>query len=125
MKELTRAEEEVIQVLWTLQEAVVHDVIAALPDPKPAYNTVSTVVRTLEKKGFVDHRAYGKTHLYFPVVARDDYRRQSLRSLMGRYFNGSFEQMVSFFARNENLSLREVDDLMRHLKDELDPKRDV
>ncbi|MGB3619443.1 MAG: BlaI/MecI/CopY family transcriptional regulator [Catalinimonas sp.] len=125
MKELTRAEEEIMQVLWRLKKGVVRDVIAALPEPKPAYNTVSTVIRILEKKGFVDHEAYGKTHLYFPLVARDDYRRQSLRSLMGRYFNGSFEQMVSFFAKEENLSLREVDDLMSHLKDELNPDDDV
>ncbi|SDL66760.1 Predicted transcriptional regulator [Catalinimonas alkaloidigena] len=122
MKELTKAEEEIMQVLWQLGKAFVKDIIEELPEPKPAYNTVSTIVRILEKKEFVGHKAYGKTHEYFPRIDRDTYRKQFLKSLMGRYFNGSFRQMVSFFAKEENLSLKEVDELMRYLKDDIQPE---
>jgi len=91
MKELTKAEEQIMLVLWRLEKSFVKNVIDCLPDPKPAYNTVSTIVRILEKKGFVAHNAYGKTHEYYPVVSRDDYKKRFLKSFIKRYFGNSFQ----------------------------------
>lgn len=119
MKELTKAEEQVMQVLWRLDGAFVKDVIDQLPEPKPAYNTISTIIRILEKKGFVDHESYGKTYRYFPVVSKRDYSKSYLRSVIQGYFGNSFRQMVSFFAREENLTLEEIEEIMEKVKEEL------
>ena len=112
--ELTRAEEQVMQVLWRRGPCFVKDVLAELPAPTPAYNTVSTIVRILETKGFVDHEAFGRTHRYFVLVAQDEYRRFSLRKLLGGYFGDSFGRLVSFFAKEENLDATQLDELLRH-----------
>ena len=119
MKELTRAEEEIMQVLWRLEKAFVKDIVDALPDPKPAYNTVSTIIRILEKKGFVAHRAFGKTFEYFPQVARDDYKKSFLKSFLNRYFGNSLQEMVSFFASDRDISLEELEHIQRLLHDEI------
>ena len=115
MKELTRAESQVMQILWRLEKGFVNDVIEALPKPKPAYNTVSTIIRILEKKGFVAHKSYGKTHEYYPLVSRSQYTRFYLNNLVSGYFEGSFQSLVSFFAEND-LATHEIDELMTHLK---------
>ncbi|ARS36122.1 BlaI/MecI/CopY family transcriptional regulator [Pontibacter actiniarum] len=120
MKELTKAEEEIMQVLWKLKQAFVRDILEELPEPKPAYNTVSTIVRILENKGFVGHEAFGKSHQYYPLVAQDKYKSFFLKSFMRGYFGGSFERLVSFFAKDNNLDVRELDELMRHVKQDLD-----
>lgn len=120
MKELTKAEEQIMQVLWRLEKAFVKDVIERLPDPKPAYNTVSTIVRILEKKGFVAHNAYGKTHEYFPVVSRDDYKKRFLKSFIKRYFGNSFQEMVSFFASDRDISLGEMEEIRELLNEEIE-----
>jgi len=112
--ELTRAEEQVMQVLWRRGPCFVKDMLAELPAPTPAYNTVSTIVRILETKGFVDHEAFGRTHRYFVLVAQDEYRRFSLRKLLGGYFGDSFGRLVSFFAKEENLDATQLDELLRH-----------
>lgn len=117
MKELTKAEDQIMRVLWKLKRAFVKDIIEELPDPKPAYNTVSTIVRILETKGFVDHRAYGKTHEYFPIVAREKYTQFYLNNMVKGYFNGSFASLVSFFAKENQLKVGELDDLVRQLED--------
>lgn len=96
------------------------DLVDAMPDPKPAYNTVSTIIRILEKKGFVDHHAYGKTHEYYPLVGRDEYTRSYMKRFMRNYFSGSFKEMVSFFAREDNMSLTDFDELMEDVKRELE-----
>jgi BlaI family penicillinase repressor len=119
VKELTRAEEEIMQVLWRLRKAFVKDIIEELPDPKPAYNTVSTIIRILEKKGFVSHRAFGKTHEYFPLVARDDYKKRFLKSFMKRYFGDSLQEMVSFFASDRDIGLEELEQLQALLREEI------
>lgn len=119
MKELTRAEEEIMQVLWRLREAFVKDIVEKLPDPKPAYNTVSTIIRILEKKGFVSHRAYGNTHEYYPLVARDDYKKKFLKSFMKRYFGDSLQEMVSFFASDRDIGLEELEQLQTLLREEI------
>ena len=112
--ELTRAEEQVMQVLWRRGPSFVKEVLAELPAPALAYNTVSTIVRILETKGFVDHEAFGRTHRYFVLVAQDDYRRFSLRKLLGGHFGNSFGRLVSFFAKEENLDAAQLDELLRH-----------
>ena len=88
MKELTKAEEQIMQLLWEQEKAFVKDIVDQMPDPKPAYNTVSTIIRILEKKGFVGHNAYGKTHEYFPLIARKDYTRNYMKSFISNYFSG-------------------------------------
>ena len=120
MKQLTKAEEQIMQILWTLDEAFVNDIIDKMPEPKPAYNTVSTIVRILEKKGFVDHRAYGKTHQYFPIISKTDYTRSFMKNFMGNYFGSSFREMVSFFAREDKMTVSEIETLMEDVKKELE-----
>ena len=120
LKELTRAEEQVMQILWKLKEGFVKDIIADMPEPKPAYNTVSTIVRILEQKGFVAHKAFGKSHQYYPIVDKAMYSKFFLNNFISGYFSGSFERMVSFFAKENNLELKDVDELMQHVKKDLD-----
>lgn len=123
MKELTKAEEQVMQVLWELENCFVKDVIDKFPEPKPAYNTVSTIVRILEKKGFVDHEAFGKTHRYFPIVDKNDYTRSYMKNFVQNYFSDSYRQMVSFFAKDNNLSLKELEELKTLVEKQINNKR--
>lgn len=123
MKELTKAEEQVMQLLWKLEKAFVKDIIEKIPDPKPAYNTVSTIIRILEKKGFVDHNAYGKTHEYFPLISRKEYTRSFMKNFMRNYFSGSFQEMVSFFAKEDNMSISELDELIDDVKRDIENKK--
>ncbi|HLT80453.1 MAG TPA: BlaI/MecI/CopY family transcriptional regulator [Cyclobacteriaceae bacterium] len=116
MKELTRAEDQVMQVLWKLEKAFVKDIIEHLPKPKPAYNTVSTIVRILESKGFVGHKAYGKTHEYFPLISREKYTRFYLSNVVKNYFDGSYRNLVSFFAKDQKLDIRELEQLIKEIK---------
>ena len=116
LKELTRAEDQVMQILWKLGKGFVKDIIEEMPEPKPAYNTVSTIVRILETKGFVDHKAYGKTHEYFPLITKDRYTKFYLNNLLKGYFNGSFQNLVSFFAKENKLDAKEMEQLLQELK---------
>ena len=116
MQTLTRAEEEIMHKLWQLKKAYVKEVLEELPTPKPAYNTVSTIMRMWEKKGVVGHEKKGKSYLYFPLLQKDEYKKQSLKKLIQGYFEGSFANMASFFAKEENLSVDELDEVMKHLK---------
>lgn len=116
MKQLTKAEEEVMHVLWQLQKCNVASIIEELPEPKPAYNTVSTIVRILEGKGFVDHEKQGKGYLYFPVVKKADYSNQSINKLVDGYFQGSFKSMVSFFMKKNDMSLKELESILQEIK---------
>jgi BlaI family transcriptional regulator, penicillinase repressor len=120
MKELTKAEEQIMQLLWKKEKAFVKDLVADMPDPKPAYNTVSTIVRILETKGFVAHQAYGKTHEYYPLISKDEYRSFYLKSMVSTYFGGSFQKLVSFFAKDNDLDVQELEELMKHAKKDLD-----
>ncbi len=120
MKELTKAEEQVMQLLWKKEKAFVKDLIEEMPKPKPAYNTVSTIIRILEKKGFVGHNAYGKTHEYYPLISKKDYTRKFMKNFMRNYFSGSFQEMVSFFAKEDNMSLSELDEMMKDVKRDLE-----
>ena len=116
MKELTKAEEQVMQILWEIEKGFVKDVVEQMPDPKPAYNTVSTIIRILEKKGFVGYTAYGKTHEYYPLIAKEDYTRDYLGQVVKNYFSNSFKQMVSFFANDKKISLRELDEIRKMME---------
>ena len=115
MKQLTKAEEEVMQVLWKLKKTNVASLIEELPEPKPAYNTVSTIVRILESKGFVDHEQLGKGYLYFPIVKKEEYSNQSINKLVDNYFQGSFKSMVSFFVNKNDISLKEMETILKEI----------
>ena len=116
MKQLTKAEEEVMHVLWQLEKSNVAGVIDELPEPKPAYNTISTIIRILESKGFVDHEKEGKGYLYFPIVKKSDYSNQSINKLVEGYFQGSFKSMVSFFMKKNDMSLSELESILNEIK---------
>lgn len=113
MKELTKAEEQIMQVLWIIKQGFVKDVIAELPEPKPAYNTVSTIIRILEGKGFIDHEAFGTTHRYFPIVNIEDYKNFASEKLLSSYFGNSVEKMFSFFIKREKVDLKEADEILK------------
>ncbi|WP_304142707.1 BlaI/MecI/CopY family transcriptional regulator [Mesoflavibacter zeaxanthinifaciens] len=115
MKPLTKAEEDIMQVLWQLEKANVKDIIKVLPEPKPAYNTVSTIVRILESKGFVDYEKKGKGHVYFPILKKQDYSNQSLNKLMENYFQGSFKSMVSFFVKKNDINIEELESVLKEI----------
>ena len=118
MKQLTKAEEEIMQVLWQLEKANVKSIIESLPEPKPAYNTVSTIVRILEHKGFVDHEKLGKGHFYFPVIKREAYSNQSINKLVDNYFQGSFKSMVSFFVKSNDVDVNDIEALLKDINKE-------
>jgi predicted transcriptional regulator len=116
IKELTRAEEQIMQVLWELKKTFVKNIINELPNPKPAYNTVSTIVRILETKGFVGHEAFGKSHQYYPLVSREDYKSFATQKLLTNYFENSVESMFSFFVKENKIDLKEADEIFKLLE---------
>nr|WP_295929239.1 BlaI/MecI/CopY family transcriptional regulator [uncultured Dyadobacter sp.] len=111
MEQLNHSEENIMRILWDLNEGVIHDIIERIPDPKPPYTTVSSIVRLLEKKGFIDHKAYGKTHVYFPAIGKEDYAKKSFSNLVKHYFQGSPKNIVSFMVQENVLQPDEVDEL--------------
>jgi BlaI family transcriptional regulator, penicillinase repressor len=123
--QLTKAEEQIMQILWDLGEGMVRDIRDRFSDPKPARNTISTIVRVLESKGVVSYRPEGNTHVYFPLVSKQEYSKKQLFSLMKNYFNNSFPQMATFFARENDLTIEELEQLMDEAKEELkNPEND-
>ena len=119
MKELTKAEEQVMQQLWVLGETNVKSIIEKLPEPKPAYNTISTIIRILETKGFVDHKKVGKGYVYFPIVSKEIYKKAFMKRFMTHYFQGSFKELVSFFAKEDKMDIGDFEELMNDVKSEL------
>lgn len=117
MNTLTKAEEQIMQILWDEKEGFVKDLLKKFPEPKPAYNTVSTIIRILEKKGFVDHKSFGKSHQYFPLVSRDQYRNERFSYLMKDYFNNSMKQVLSHFGSSGSLNLKEADEIIQMMED--------
>jgi BlaI family penicillinase repressor len=113
IKDLTKAEEQIMQVLWQIEQGFVKDVIDILPEPKPAYNTVSTIIRILEVKGFIAHRSFGKAHQYYAIVSKEDYKRHATEKLLGGYFENSVESMFSFFVKEEKIDLSDVDEILK------------
>ncbi len=118
MKELTRAEEQLMHILWKQKKAFVKDLIEQLPNPKPAYNTISTIIRILEKKGFVSHKAYGKSHEYFPLVKKTEYTKKYFKNFLKNYFGNSFEQMLSFFSNEDEISTEELQKIIDFIEKE-------
>ena len=115
--ELTKAEEQIMQVLWDLETASVKEIIEQLPTPKPAYNTVSTIIRILETKNFVSHKAVGRGHMYYPLMKKTEYSNQSLQKLVDGYFNGSFNSMVSFFMKKNDVDMNELESILQQIND--------
>jgi BlaI family transcriptional regulator, penicillinase repressor len=113
IRPLTRAEEEVMLILWQLGRGFVKDVLAEMPEPKPAYNTVSTIIRILEKKGFVGYTAYGKTHEYHPLISQTDYKRYEMQQLLETYFDNSLTKLVSFFVKDHDLTTQDLDEIIQ------------
>ena len=112
MRKLTKAEEEIIQVLWELESAFLKELMEALPEPKPSQSTVSTILRILEKKGFIGHKSYGKSFQYYPLVTKEVYAQEYFGNYLDNYFGGSFKKMLSFFVKREDLDLHTLNELL-------------
>ncbi|MDT8402004.1 MAG: BlaI/MecI/CopY family transcriptional regulator [Bacteroidales bacterium] len=123
MKDLTKSEEQIMQILWKIKKGFVKDILEHFPEPRPAYNTVSTIVRILQDKGFVNHIAYGRTHEYFPLISKEEYTRSRMSYLVNDYFSSSFKKMVSFFAREERISLKEMEDIIKLMEEEIERQK--
>ena len=123
MKELTKAEEQIMQILWRIGKGYVNDVLEYFPDPKPAYNTVSTFIRILEKKGVVDHEVFGKAHRYYPLISKKEYTRFTMKQMLSGYFSNSYKQMVSFFASENDLSLKEMEEIRQLMEQQISAKK--
>lgn len=117
IKELTKGELQIMQILWDIEKGVINDVLDRMEVPKPAYTTVSTIVRILEKKGFVGHQSYGKTHEYYPLIGRKEYTGNYMNSVLTNFFDDSVSQLVSFFAEREKISVREMNEIMTVLRE--------
>lgn len=113
MEKLTNKQEEIMQILWQLEKAFVNDILEKMPEPKPHYNTLSTIVRLLEEKGYVDHKSYGKSHQYFPRITIESYRSVFVKDSMKKYFNNSIANLVNFFVKDEKLSNEEIEELLQ------------
>ena len=116
MQKLAKREEQIMQVLWELNKAFVKEIVEAFPAPKPHYNTISTLVRILEDKGFIGHTAFGKTHQYYPIITKDDYQKTAVGDVLGKYFDNSYSKMVTYFAQQENISEGELEDIIKLIK---------
>ena len=116
IKNLTRAEEDVMHYLWQLDRCTVSNILDAMPEPRPPHSSISSIVRILERKGYVDHKAYGRTYEYFPIITKEEYGRRNVLSLIRDYFNGSPSELVSFLVNKEETSLDELQALIEDLK---------
>jgi len=118
LKQLTKAEEQFMQILWQLELASVKEIITELPKPKPAYNTVSTIIRILETKGIVAHKKFGKGYKYYPLIKKETYSNQSINKLVNGYFEGSFKSMVSFFVKKNDIDMTELESILKELNND-------
>ncbi len=115
-KRLTKAEEQIMHILWGLEQATIKEIIEKMPYPKPAYNTVSTIVRILENKQFVAHRPLGKGYQYYPILGKESYSKQSIKNLVDGYFEGSFKSLVSFFVKKNDVDIEDLERVLNELK---------
>jgi BlaI family penicillinase repressor len=118
-RELTRAEEQIMHILWDKGPGLVHDILKEFSDPKPAYNTVSTIIRILEQKGFVSHKAYGRTFEYFALVTKKEYTKTYFRNFVANYFGNSYKSVASFFTAEETLSIKELEEIRELMEEEI------
>lgn len=123
MRELTKAEEQVMQVIWNVGQGFANEIMAAYPEPKPAYNTVLTIIKILEKKGFVKHETFCRAHRYSPAVSREEYSHRYLGSVVERYFNNSYLDLVSAFAKKENFSVEELEEMRKTIDEAIASER--
>jgi predicted transcriptional regulator len=123
MKELTKAEEQVMQYLWEIEKGFLKDVVDQFPDPKPAYTTISTVVRVLVNKGFIGFKTYGKTNEYYPLISKNEYTKVFFKGIIKGFFNDSTSKLVSFFASENNLSLSELEQLKKQVEQQIEQKK--
>ena len=123
MRELTKGEEQVMQVLWNVGQGFANEIMAAFPEPKPAYNTVLTVIKILEKKGFVKHETFCRANRYSPLVSKEEYSHRYLGSVVERYFNNSYLDLVSAFAKKENFSIEELEALKKVIDEAITEER--
>lgn len=113
MKHLTNREEEIMELFWDKGALFVKEIIDFLEEPKPHYNTISTIVRTLEEKGFVGHEQFGNTHRYFAVISKEEFSKNTIKNMVGKYFNKSYASVVSMFVQEEKISIEEIQELIR------------
>lgn len=112
MEKLTNKEEEIMRVLWKLKKAFVKEVLAELPEPRPHYNTISTIIRNLEEKGYIEHESFGKTYRYQPAVTKEEYRKGFMQKTINHYFENSYKNVVSYFAKEEKISVNELKEII-------------
>lgn len=124
MIDLTKAEERIMQILWKLEKGFIKDILEEFPEPKPPYNTISTIIRVLVKKEIVSYNSYGGSHQYYPLISKEKYRKGQLNKLVSDYFNNSFKQIVSFFSENKDINANEVDEVMKMLEEIKKQKED-
>jgi predicted transcriptional regulator len=117
MVTLTKAEEKIMQILWDIDKGFIKDIQGKFPDPKPPYNSVSTIVRVLVKKEIVSFNKYGNTYQYFPLITKEEYSNSQMKRLIGDYFNNSFKKVVNFFSENKNLDVDEVEEVLKMLEE--------
>lgn len=115
IQQLTKAEEEIMHIVWQIHPCLVRDIIDQIGDPDIPHSTISSVVRILERKGFLNHKAYGKTHEYFPVISKEEYAEHGVKSLLDKYFSGSPKKLVSFLVKSEDLNLKELNELLKNI----------
>ncbi len=116
MEKLTNKEEEIMRVLWKLKKAFIKEIVAELPEPKPHYNTISTVVRNMEEKGFIKYNAFGKSHQYYPAISKEAYKKNFMHKTIQHYFEDSYKNVVSFFAKEEKISISELKEIISILE---------
>lgn len=116
MVKLAKREEQIMIVFWDLKKAFIREVIPHLPDPKPHYNSVATMVKILEDKGFLSHEAVGNMYQYFPVIDREDYQKHAIKDIVSQYFDNSYPRMLAFFAKEQNLSEEELSEILNIIK---------
>jgi len=116
MVKLAKREEQIMQAFWELNEAFIKEIIPRLPDPKPHYNSVATIVKILEDKGFLGHEIIGNLYQYYPVISREDYQKHAMKDIVVQYFGGSYPRMLAFFAKEQNLSEKELKEIFKMIK---------
>lgn len=120
---LTRAEEDIMKILWKIEKGFIKDILEYFDEPKPAYNTVSTIVRILETKGYVSHTSFGKTYEYYPLVSQKEYTQAYSTSFLKNHFNNSFHKMVSFFASSENVDIKELEETLKIMREQIEKQK--
>lgn len=116
MVKLAKREEQIMQVFWDLNKAYIRDIIPLLPDPKPHYNSVATMVKILEDKGFLQRESIGNMHAYFPIISREDYQKFALKDIVSQYFDNSYPRMLAFFAKEQNLTDKDLNEIVKIIK---------